>query len=347
MSIDVLPYELALRSPMATAHRIVAERRGALLHLADGDVTGWGDVCPMPGWSVHDADTVISGLSDVAARADDPASDRPSLLAELDAMPEARAALAGAALDIDAQRAGVPLCAHLADAPLERVAVNATIGAADVSTALTNVNLALAHGITTVKLKVAHRHPDADLALIEGARRALGSEAEIRLDANGGWHHEAALHVLQEAARFDIAFCEEPVAGIDAIASIGAESPVPVAVDESARTVDDISRALRTGSIPVVVVKPQALGGADLAMQAIGLAQKAGAVPIVTSMIDSAIGVAHAVHVAAASGADRAHGIATSALLVSDVARPLEVEDGHIAVPTIPGLGVRPSRPPR
>ena len=63
-----------------------------------------------------------------------------------------------------AQEAGLSLAAHLAPEPLERVAVNATIGAADVSTALTNVYLAIANGIETIKLKVAHRRVEEDIA---------------------------------------------------------------------------------------------------------------------------------------------------------------------------------------
>ena len=344
MTFDVLPYDLPLRSPMATAHRIVAERRGALLRLTDGEVVGWGDACPMPGWSAADIDTLVGHLTVAAARGDGDVDD---VLDHLEAVPEARAALSGAVHDVVAQRSGLPLAAHLATAPLERVAVNATIGAADVSTALTNVNLAIANGITTVNLKVALRRLAADLALIEGARRTLGDDGEIRLDANGGWRPAEAMEALEAAAPFGIAFCEEPTAGIDEIAALGVESPIPLAVDESARTVDDLARALGTGAIDVVVVKPQALGGPDLAMQAIRLAIQVGATPIVTSMIDSAIGVAHAVHVAAASGVEMAHGLATSALLATDVGAPLAVEDGHIVVPSIPGLGVRPSAPDR
>ena len=344
MSIEIFPYELALRSPMATAHRIVGERRGALLRYTDGGLTGWGDVCPMPGWSTHEVDHLVAALADVASRF---GGDIDRALAELDPMPEARAALAGAAFDVAAQRAGVGLGVHLDAEATDRVAVNATIGAADVSLALTNVNLAIAHGITTVKLKVAHRAIDADLALIEGTRRALGPEGEIRLDANGGWRPAEAIEALSAAAPFDIAFCEEPTAGIEAIAALGADSPIPLAVDESARTVDDLVQALDSGTIGVIVVKPQALGGPDRAMEAIRHARRAGAISVVTSMIDSAIGVAHAVHVAAAAGVGTAHGVATSSLLASDVAAPLPLDDGEIMVPAIPGLGVRPSHPPQ
>ncbi len=328
----IVPYELGLRSPMATAHAIVDRRRGALVRLADGDLVGWGDLCPMPGWSTHELDVLLEVLD-----AEDVTLDG------LGPWPEARAALAGAAHDLAAQRAGRSLAAHLAADPLDRVAVNATIGAADVATALTNVNLAAANGITTVKLKVAHRRLEADLALVEGARRALGDDGEIRLDANGGWRPDEALEALAAAAPFGVSLCEEPTSGIDAIAAVGVDSPVPVAVDESMRSLADLDRVLGSGSVDFVVVKPQAFGGPDLAMVAIERARTAGVTPIITSMIDSAVGVAHAVHVAAASGADIAHGLATSSLLATDVAPPLPVEDGAIVVPATPGLGVRPS----
>ncbi|MEM9203150.1 MAG: o-succinylbenzoate synthase [Actinomycetota bacterium] len=335
MRIDLFPYSLPLRSPMATAHRVVTERNGALLRLTDTDtdVVGWGDACPMPGWSSHDLSTVLQHLDDVV--------DVAAALPLLESVPEARAALAGAMADLDARRTGVSLAKHLGDAPLEAVAVNATIGAADVSTALTAVNLAVANGIDTVKLKVAHRSLDADLALIEGTRRAIGPDGEIRLDANGGWRPEEAAEALLAAEPYDIAFCEEPTTGIDAIAALASVSPVPLAVDESARTAADFSCAIAAG-IDVIVVKPQAVGGPDVAMRIVQHAHEASVTTIITSMIDSAIGVAHAVHVAAASGIRAAHGVATSTLLASDVAPPLRHEEGTITVPTNSGLGRAP-----
>ena len=66
----------------------------------------------------------------------------------------------------------------------------------------------------------------------------------------------------------------------------------------------------------------------------------AGLDVIVTSMIDSAVGLAHAAHVAAACGLASAHGLATSSLLESDVARGLVIESGRLRLPEEPGLGV-------
>ena len=179
MSLDLIPYDLPLRSPMATSHAIVADRRGALVRLDDHGTIGWGDLCPMPGWSVQEFESLHDQVDMAGLRLDEDMIG--DVLDTLVGAPEARAALAGAAADVLAQEAGLSLAAHLAPEPLERVAVNATIGAADISTALTNVYLAIANGIETIKLKVAHRRVEEDIALVESARRAVGDKVELRL----------------------------------------------------------------------------------------------------------------------------------------------------------------------
>lgn len=345
MSFDLTPFDLALRAPLPTSYRTVGERRGVLLSLRDHGLTGWGEACPMPGWSTHSLDQVTSQLVVAGARLSTELVDE--VLDSLEAVPEARAALAGAVHDLDAQRAGLPLAALLADDAAASVRVNASIGASPLARTVADAELAVAAGFTALKLKVGAGYPSDDVDRVRAVRDAIGDEVELRVDANGAWDAETAIATLDRFAGSGVAFCEEPVAGIAGIAAVGEVAAVPVAVDESVRTVDEVAAALGTGSIDVVVVKPQALGGPDLAMRAIGLARGVGATVVVTSMIDSAIGVAHAVHVAAAAGDEVAHGVATSAMLAHDVAGPLPVEDGRVLVPTLPGLGVSPDRPER
>ncbi len=195
-------------------------------------------------------------------------------------------------------------------------------------------------GISAVKLKVAATDPRTDLARVASVRESMGDGIELRLDANGGWDVDTAIAALHSMADYNVAFCEEPTTGIDGIAAVGASGAVPVAVDESAASLSDIAVALRTGTISVVVIKPQALGGPDLALAAVALIEESGADAVVTTMIDSAVGVAHAAHVAAAVLPEQAHGLATSALLANDTAPRLKVEAGRLYLPHTPGLGV-------
>ena len=166
-----------------------------------------------------------------------------------------------------------------------------------------------------------------------------------------------------------VAFCEEPVAGVVDMARLAGAVPVAVAADESVRSAADAVAALQLG-IDVIVVKPQALGGPHIATEIAGVARSSGACVVITSFLDSAVGVAHALHAAAAVdliagaseagrgparagasasppgdqvAASRAHGLATSGLLAADVAVPVPVDRGHMRLPGGAGLGLSPS----
>ena len=102
MSLDLIPYDLPLRSPMATSHAIVADRRGALVRLDDHGTIGWGDLCPMPGWSVQEFESLHDQVDMAGLRLDEDMIG--DVLDTLVGAPEARAALAGAAADVLAKK---------------------------------------------------------------------------------------------------------------------------------------------------------------------------------------------------------------------------------------------------
>ncbi len=341
MKFSITPYDLRLVAPFTTARATVDRRSGLLVTLADGEHAGFGEVAPMPGWSPIDIDRagamLLAAIAGIEA-----GGDFDDALDDLEHAPEVRAGLAGAAADLAARRRGLSLARSLDPDSSSTVAVNAVVGSGSPAhTAAAGLD-AIQRGFSVIKVKVGVVEPEVDIERVAALRRAVGTDIELRLDANGAWDPLTAQRVLGSVAVDEIAFCEEPVPGIDAIAALGAASPIPLAIDESARTVDDVARALGTGVIDVVVIKPQSIGGPDLAMRAVRLTREFGATPIITTMIDSAIGVRHAVHVAAASGVDLAHGLATSSSLADDLATPPMIVDGTISVGSSPGLGVTP-----
>ena len=232
------------------------------------------------------------------------------------------------------------------------VAVNALITAADPARVEQQALAAVRDGFGAVKLKVGAGSPAADVDRVRAARSGLGSGPELRLDANGAWDRAAAVGVLARVEPCRIAFCEEPVPGLEAMAAVSRSTGVPAAADESMRSAADAEAALRLG-IGTLVVKPQALGGPDTALAVASRAFDDGAAVVVTSFLDGAIGVAHALHAAAAVDAlaasavpgrrPQAHGLATSGLLAADTAAPPRVGAGLMHLPPPPGLGVAPA----
>lgn len=263
--------------------------------------------------------------------------------------PFARFAVETALLDLAAQRRGVTLAAQLTlagEKPREGVAVNALIAAQESRAAVREARRAVHTGFRTLKLKVARGSLEADVARVAAVRGALGDTVRIRLDANGGWTREAALHALEALARFSPELVEQPVPAdaLDALAFVRARSPVPIAADEALADAQRVGRVLELGAADWLVLKPGALGGLRASLRLAERARSEGVGVIVTSGLDGAIARAAALALAAAlPGPLPACGLATGSLLAEDLARGPRPEAGLLAVPAAAGLGVRVS----
>ena len=213
--------------------------------------------------------------------------------------------------------------------------------------------LAAEAGFPAVKLKVGNRELEDDIACVRALREAVGSEIAIRLDANGAWSLSEALQAIHSLMPFDIEYVEEPISGVSnsnnlaALADIATRSPIPVAADESIRSVADLSRLPKLG-IPVAVVKPAVLGNLCELFAASQVLLDEGVKVAVSSALDTSIGIACAAHLAAAlSLNDTPCGLATAHWLADDLAEPLKIADGRISLPSTagsstPGLGITP-----
>lgn len=342
LRVELVRFRLRLRTPLITGRGAVTHRAGVLVNLSDGDCSGWGEASPLPGWSLTGLEAAEADLARAGRQVE--AGGEPVLAAAVEALaesPHARAGLAGAWADLRARRNGRPLARELAPAAASSVAVNALIAAADPDEVEAEAAAAVAAGYDCVKLKVAAAAPRADIDRVRAARSGLGPGPELRLDANGAWDRPAALEVLRAVEPLDVSYCEEPVPGLEAMAALGRDIAGPVAADESMRTPADAERALDLG-LGVLIVKPQALGGPDTALAVAALAADAGARAVVTSFADSAVGLAHALHVAAAADRGEAHGLATAGLLAQDTAESPAVVAGRMELPAGEGLGLDP-----
>lgn len=386
MRAELYPFRLALRTPLTTGGVSIRFRAGFLVALSADGITGWGEASPLPGWSRNsllETEAALRRTLDGIDAGGEAALD--ALVGDLGDAPHARAAVIGAWADLQARRSGLSLADYLvaqeararragrsraehlladpvrdpdtsvavnalmADPvrrPAAEVAVNALIAAPEPSEVEQAAHDAVEAGFTAVKLKVGAGDPAVDKDRVQAARAGLGPAAELRLDANGAWDQATAIEVLGRVQGCDIAYCEEPVTGVEAIAALGQRSPIAVAVDESMRSQADAVQALDLG-VSNLIVKPQALGGADMALAIAARAHEAGARVTVTSFLDSAVGLAHALHAAAvvdASAPDRrAHGLATADLLSADVADLPPVTAGVMSLPPGYGIGVAPA----
>ncbi|MFI7584864.1 o-succinylbenzoate synthase [Kocuria sp. M1N1S27] len=215
-----------------------------------------------------------------------------------------------------------------------RIPVNATVPAVPAAR-VREVLAGFGDGVRAVKIKVAERGQDlADDDARVAAVRALLPEAELRVDANGGWDVPTALAALDLLGRHGLAYAEQPVptiAGLAAVREGLADRGVPVlvAADESVRRESDPLAVARAGAADLIVVKAAPLGGVRRALDVVA---QAGLPAVVSSALDSSVGIRAGLALAAAlPELPYACGLGTVSLMREDVLRvPLRPVGGML-----------------
>jgi O-succinylbenzoate synthase len=210
----------------------------------------------------------------------------------------------------------------------DQVPVNALIAALSPPEAVEAALEATGQGFTCLKVKVG---VGDDLARVSEIRNAVGTAVKIRIDANGVWDLDTAQQRLTALARYDLELAEQPVASLEDLARLRRLVDIPLAADEAVRHRDDALRLARLDAADALVVKVQPLGGVRAALAVI---EAAGIPAIVTSMIETSVGLAAGAALAAAlPELPFACGLATASLLAADVTTdPLVPERGMLRV---------------
>ena len=164
------------------------------------------------------------------------------------------------------------------------------------------------------------------------------------MDANGAWSAPEAIETIQALEECDLELVEQPVppSSLEEMRLVRENVETPIAADEGITDVASAIRLLDAQAAQFLVVKPMVVGGLRTALEIAKLGERCGVAVIVTTTIDSGVGTAAALHLAAALPSDGpACGLATAPLLkASLLARPLAIERGRMHVPAGPGLGV-------
>jgi len=212
----------------------------------------------------------------------------------------------------------------------DRVGVNVTVPAVGPDRAH---EIVAGSGCRTAKIKVADpgQSDSDDLARVEAVRDAIGPSGRVRVDANGGWSVEHAVRMLRSLGRFGLEYAEQPCASLAELAELRGLVDVPLAADESIRRAEDPMAVRAAGAADIVVLKVQPLGGVRAALR---IAEACGLPVVVSSAVESSVGLAAGVALAAAlPELPYDCGLATMSLLSGDVtAAPLGAHDGTLPV---------------
>ena len=212
------------------------------------------------------------------------------------------------------------------------VPVNVTVPAVSAADAHAIVT---AGGCATAKVKVAEAGQTLgdDERRLEAVRDAIGPDGAVRVDANGAWdvgEAVTAIRLLDRAAG-GLQYVEQPCATVEDLAAVRRAVDVPVAADESIRRAEDPYRVRDHEAADIAVLKVQPLGGVRACLR---IAEEIGLPVVVSSALETSVGIAAGVALAAAlPELPYACGLATVQLLADDVIdMPLLPVDGVLPV---------------
>jgi O-succinylbenzoate synthase len=348
-SVELHRVRLPLVTPFRTSFGTAVDREALLVKVTTGEAEGWGECVAMsePLYSSEDLETAAHVLRShlvprLRAVGNGLTAARVGPAVEpVKGHPMAKAALELAVLDAELRAAGRPLGAHLG-AVVDRVPAGVSVGIMDsVPQLLDAVADYLDQGYLRIKLKI---EPGWDVEPVRAVRERFG-DIGLQVDANTAYVLGDARH-LARLDPFDLLLIEQPLPEDDlrGHAALARAIRTPVCLDESITSARSAADAIATGACSIINVKAGRVGGYLEAVRVHDVAQANGVPVWCGGMLETGLGRAANVALAALPGFTLPGDTSASDRYYrQDVTTmPFVLEDGHLRVPVGAGLGVDP-----
>jgi len=345
-AVELRVLRLPLVTPFRTSQHSDDERVALLVCAHTTEGAGWADCAVSPG--PYYEPEFLSGARAVLAEYLVPmltaapavtAARVQAALASVKGHQMAKAALETAVLDAELRATHMSLATYLG-AVRDRVEAGVSVGIpGSLAELLAQVEGYLEQGYRRVKLKI---EPGWDLEPVAAVRERFGPGLALQADANTAYTLASASR-LRDLDQFGLLLLEQPFAADDLLshAELARLISTPVCLDESITSPRAAATALRLGACSVINIKPARVGG-YLAARAVHDLCAAHGVPVwCGGMLETGVGRAANLALAALENFTLPGDIsATARYYAQDITPPFVLEDGHIPVPSGPGIGV-------
>jgi L-alanine-DL-glutamate epimerase-like enolase superfamily enzyme len=335
LEIAATPLEMPLVHVFTIARGEEAVARTAIvrIHCSDGD--GIGEAAPVSRYG-ESVESVVAFFASYRPRANDPYLLQ--RLLDVEIPPAARAGLDIALHDCIGKVLGKPLYALFGLDPSLAPPTSFTIGIADPQATLDKV--AEAAHFPILKIKLGRGTIQEQIETIAAIRaRYCGA---LRIDANEGWSVDEAIRILGELQRYDIEYCEQPVAAGNPqwLRAIRERVDVPIVVDEDC--IDAASLPALMGCVDGVNVKLAKTGGIRGALETIHTARAMGMKVMIGCMVESGVAATAAAHIAPLADWIDLDG---PLLIRQDPYPGVRYDGANLILPDAPGLGILEATP--
>jgi O-succinylbenzoate synthase len=346
--IELRRAELPLVAPFRTSFGTETVRQVLLVRVVTSHGEGWGecvaDAAPRYSSEYVEGATQVIRHSFLPALFEAPRVgiwDVERLLAQFKGHPMAKAALEMAVMDAQLREWNVSFGDFLG-AVTDEVPAGVSVGIMNsIGELLDAVDGYLAHGYVRIKLKI---EPGWDVAPVRAVRERFGDALALQVDANTAYRLSDA-RLLAELDPFDLLLIEQPLPEDDlrGHAALARQLRTPVCLDESITSARAAADAIALGATSIVNIKPGRVGG-YLEARRVNDVCAANGVPVwCGGMLETGIGRAANLALAACANFTLAGDTSASdRYYAQDLTTAFRLENGHVRVPTGPGLGVTP-----
>ncbi len=346
--VELRRVRMPLVAPFRTSFGTQTARELMLLRVVTDEAEGWGECVAMPDplYSSEYNDAAADVLRRflvpaLAAAGPVEAHAVATVLAPFKGHRMAKAALEMGVLDAELRAQGRSFGSELGSVR-DRVPCGVSVGIMDsIPQLLDAVGGYLDEGYVRIKLKI---EPGWDVEPVRAVRERFGDDVLLQVDANTAYTLGDARH-LAKLDPFDLLLIEQPLEEEDVLghADLARQIRTPVCLDESIVSAQTAAAAIRLGATAIVNIKPGRVGGYLEARRIHDLCVAHGVPVWCGGMLETGLGRAANVALAALPGFTLPGDTSGSGRYYrQDITAPFVLDDGHLDVPTGPGLGVTP-----
>ena len=350
-SIEAIPLDIEFKKTFSFGSTDRKRSPNVVVRLTTDDgVVGYGEACPMPAFTGETQQSVVATVEErlqdlLVGR--DPLQHEP-IVRDLEKVlfraPFALAAVDVALWDVAGQALGVPVSVLLGGRFRETVAQHGSVGMGTADDMAETALEQTAEGYSVLKLYAGRHALDEDLVRLKAVRSAIGTDVPFILDVNGRWDVTTCLKALPALEALGVTLLEQPVPPWDegGQAEVVGASTIDIMADEAVFGPTDVARVGRARTARVINLGLSKLGGLLRARECAAVARSTGLRVAVGSVLELGIASVAGLHLSASVPELAAPSYLLGPLKYERqiTAPALEVRDGEMEVPSLPGLGI-------
>ncbi|MCO5230311.1 MAG: o-succinylbenzoate synthase [Chitinophagales bacterium] len=328
MTCNFIKYKLQFKIPGGTSRGILHQKDTYIIKLEDNGKIAYGECNRFKNLSFDDREIYEDKLSDVCKKISE---RRENILDELEEWPSIYFGVETLLKDWENGCQQIIFPEVIQNGGFS-IPINALIWMGEKDFMLKQITQKLEEGYTSIKLKIGAIDFQTELALIQYIRKQFNEqEVEIRLDANGAFQANEALDKLNQLADFQISYIEQPIrAGQwQEMADIVEKSPIKIALDEELIGIisqKEKEKMMQTISPQLLILKPALIGGFQGSTTWKNLIEQYLGSWVITSALESNIGLNAIAQYTALGYTDYAQGLGTGQLYTNNFPSPYSVD---------------------